>query len=337
MRAGVASIIAVVAVLVAIGAGLGVARLSRPSPTPIRVVVSPTPVVTPSPTPVDEAALFRQPLSSGCATARSIWVVTNGGALLRYDGTEWSMPDSTLRSLTNVACSATRAYAVGLVGTFVVMDETTRQISSTAITIDDLFGVSTVGDGALMVGTAGAVFILSAGEVQPYAAGITEDLRDVVAFSERSAWAVGAGGITYRLDERGWRPVGSGQGSTLLAISATTAAAAMAVGENGAIVGYDGGWRRLESGVDVTLRDVIVDPATWIVGDRGTLLTRDPATGAFRRVDLGTTCDLLAVFAFGPAREVWVVGRGVSGGAVWRLRTDGGVAQRWGGCAVARP
>ncbi|MEK7862295.1 MAG: hypothetical protein AAB295_03420, partial [Chloroflexota bacterium] len=308
MKASIAAAIAALAVLAAIGAGLAVARIARPAPAPIHVTVTPTPTVTPVPTPVDEATLFRQPLSAGCATAQSVWITTNGGALLRYDGSTWSTPDTTLRSLTNVACTATQVYAVGLVGTFVVIDEATRQIQSTAITIDDLFGVAPVGDGALMVGSAGAVFILAGGNIQPYAAGVTEDLRDVVAFSERSAWAVGRSGITYRLDQRGWSSVGSGQAQDLHAIAALTASVAIAVGDAGTVVGYDAGWRSFTSEVDVRLRDVIVDPALWIVGDAGTLLTRGATVGSFRRVDIGTSCDLVSVFTFGPARDLWVVG-----------------------------
>lgn len=337
MKASIAAVLAVLAVLAAIGAGLAVARITHPAPTPIHVTVTPTPTVTPVPTPVDQAALFKQPLSAGCATAQSVWIVTNGGALLRYDGATWSTPDTTLRSLTNVTCTATRVFAVGLVGSLVLIDEAARQIQSTAITIDDLFGVAPVGDGALMVGSAGAVFILSGGDIQPYAAGITEDLRDVVAFSERSAWAVGASGITYRLDQRGWSPVGSGQAQTLRAIAAATASIAIAVGDAGTVVSYDGWWRSSTSGVDVRLRDVIVDPALWIAGDAGTLLTRDASVGSFRRVDIGTSCDLVSVFSFGPARDVWVVGRDTTGGGVWRLRADGTVAQHWGGCEPRRP
>src|SRR5205807_912077 len=89
MRWQVAAAIAVAVVVVAVGAGLAAANIARPSPTPLRVVVSASPTITPSPTPVDEATLFHQPVSAGCATADGLWVVTNGGGLLRYDGTTW--------------------------------------------------------------------------------------------------------------------------------------------------------------------------------------------------------------------------------------------------------
>ncbi len=330
MTARVAAAIAVLGVLAAVGLGLASGRILRPpAPTPVRVSVTFTPAPTPSPTPYDEAALLRQPLSGGCATSSGVWVVTNGGGLLRYDGSRWAQVDGTLRSLVRAACSPTVAYSVGLVGSVVVGDEQTRQIRAIDITTEDLFGVSALPNGALMVGSRGAVFLLDNGDIQPFAQGIDEDLFDVVAFSVRSAWAVGDRGITYRLDQRGWSQVGSGQEHTLRAIAATTPAVAVAVGDSGTVVGYDAGWRILKSGVDVTLRDVIVDPDLWIAGDAGTLLTAATTFGAFRRVDLGTSCDLVGLFA--KDGDVWVVGRAPGGGGVWRLH-DGAVSQHFGGC-----
>jgi hypothetical protein len=183
-----------------------------------------------------------------------------------------------------------------------------------------------------MVGSRGAVFVLDNGDIQPFAQGIDEDLFGVVAFSLQSAWAVGDHGITYRLDQRGWSAIGSGQAKALRAVAATTAANVVAVGDGGTIVSYVNGWLPAASGVDVTLRDVIVTPGVWIVGDKGTLLTTAPVPAApFRKVDIGTACDLVSVFARNS--EVWVVGRdAVGGGGVWRLRGDGTVAQHFGGC-----
>jgi len=331
VRSATAAAIAVLTVVVAIGGGLAIARITRPpAPTPVRVSVTAPPTAVPSPTAVDEAALFRQPLSSGCATTQSVWVVTNGGGLLRYDGSAWSQVDDTLRSLTSVACAPTRAYAVGLVGALLLIDDAARQIRATDVTIEDLFGVAPLGDGALMVGSRGAVFILAGGDIQPYASGIDEDLHDLVAFSQTSAWAVGDAGITYRLDQRGWNPVGSGQAATLRAIAATTPANAVAVGDGGVVVAYASGWHTVKSGVNARLRDVIVEPALWIVGDGGTLL--HGSLDDLRPIDLHTSCDLVSVFARGPRAEVWVVGVKGGAGGVWRLATDGTVTTHWGGC-----
>ncbi len=330
MRSSVAIAIAFLAVLAAIGGGLAFGRIARPpAPTPRRVSVTAPPTTTPSPTPFDEAGLFKQPLSAGCVTARSVWIVTNGGGLLRYDGSVWEEVDDTLRSLTAVACTASSAVAVGRVGAMVTMDETSRQIRSSDIALNDFYGVWPLGDGALMVGSDGGVYILAAGNTQPYASGIDEDLYGVVAFSQTSAWAVGAAGITYRLDQRGWNPVGSGQTTTLRAVAATTAASPVAVGDGGAIVSYSGGWHAAKSGVTTTLRDVIVEPGLWAVGDAGTLL--HGSLDDLRPIDLHTTCDLVSVFARS-ATEVWVVGVSGGAGGVWQLSADGSVIKHWGGC-----
>lgn len=332
MRSSVAIAIALLAVLVAVGGGLAFGRIARPpAPTPRRVSVTAPPTTTPSPTPFDEAALFKQPLSAGCATSASVWIVTNGGGLLRYDGTAWELVDDTLRSLTNVGCAPTVAVAVGLVGAMVTMDERTREIRSQDIALSDLYGVSPLGDGALMVGSDGAVYILAGGQTQPYAHGIGEDLRAVVAFSQTSAWAVGVGGITYRLDQRGWSAVPSGQTSTLHAIAATTAADPVAVGDGGAVVAFAGGsWRIAKSGVTQTLRDVIIEPGVWVAGDGGTLL--HGSLDDLRPVELHTTCDLVSVFSAGIHPDVWVVGVHAGSGGVWELGGDGSVIKHWGGC-----
>lgn len=325
-----ATLIGVLLVAAAIGLGLSFGRIARPpAPTPIRVSVTTSPAPSRTRVPDDPATLFRQPVSAGCATPESVWVVTNGGGLLRYDGTAWAQVDDTLRSLVAVTCTQSTAVAVGLVGALVITDEVARQIRSRDVTTADFSGISSFADGAMMVGPAGNVWLYYQDDTQPYAAGIDEDLHDVVAFGLTSAWAVGQEGITYRLDQRGWNPVGSGQTKTLLAVAATTPADAVAVGEGGVIVRYDGGWQVVKSGVDARLRDVIVKPALWIAGDKGTLLTG--TAGSLRTIDLHTQCDLVSVFARGS--EIWVLGSAAAGGGgIWQLTLDGNVAQHWGGC-----
>ena len=328
----VAAALAALSILAAIGIGLGSGRLLRPSPTPRAVSVTFTAAPTPSPSPMDEATMFRQPLSAGCATKDGVWVVTNGGGLLRYDGAEWSQVDGTLRSLTNVACSKDAAYAVGQLGAFLIGDEQSRQIRTTDLSTQDLFGVSPLPDGALMVGSNGSVFVLDNGDIQIFAKGIDESLYDVVAFGLDSAWAVGDAGITYRLDQRGWNPVGSGQTKSLRAVAATTPSNAVAVGDGGVVVMWsEGKWNAIRSGVDVDLHDVVLDPDLWIVGDKGTLLTRAAAPDSpLRQVDLHTQCDLVSAFRRG--NELWIVARAGFGGGVFSIRSDGSLIRKWGGC-----
>jgi len=335
VKTGAAAAIAVLAVLAAIGIGLAGGRIFRaPPPTPIRVNVTFTPAPTPSPTPYDEAAIFREPISGGCATTSGVWLITNGGGLIRYDGTQWVEVDGTLRSLTRAACTTDKTYGVGLVGALLISDETTRSIRATDVTIQDLWGVSPVSDGAWLVGSRGMIIgIDTNGDVYPFPTPEEIDLFDVVAFSLQSAWAVGDRGITYRLDSRGWTPIGTDQINALRSIAGTTPGNVVAVGDAGTILTFtSGGWLAAKSGVDVALRDVIVDPGVWIAGDKGTLLTASGVASApFRKVDLGTTCDLVSLFPRG--NEIWVVGKGSIGGGVWRVRAaDGAVIKHFGGC-----
>ncbi len=330
-----AAALAVLAVMAAVGIGLASSAIFRPpAPTPIRVSVSSTPAPTPSPTPYDEAALFRGPISGGCATAAGVWLITDGGGLLRYDGTQWAEVDGTLRSLTRAACTQTAAYAVGHVGALLISDEGTRSIKSTDLTIQDLWGVSPVADGAWIVGSRGMIIgVDDGGDVYPFPTSEELDLFDVVAFTLNSAWAVGDRGISYRLDSRGWTPVGTAQTNALRAVAGTTPANVIAVGDAGTILTFAGGaWLPARSGVDVALRDVIVDPAVWIAGDAGTLLTTSGVASApFRKIDLGTDCNLVSLFVRGG--DIWVVGKGIIGGGVWRLRSsDGTVIQHFGRC-----
>ena len=179
MRTTVAAAIAVLAVLAAVGIGLASGRVFAPSPTPNRVNVTFTPAPTPSPTPYDEVGLFREPVSGGCATQTSVWVVTNGGGLLRYAFAEgkWAFADDTLRSLTRVRCTDDTVYAVGLVGAVLIANEQTRQIRARDISLEDLFGVSPTQVGAYIVGSRGAALLFDPGSGEYQTGQIFEEER----------------------------------------------------------------------------------------------------------------------------------------------------------------
>jgi len=331
-----AGIIAVLLVVAALGGGLAVGTIARPSPTP-RPTPAPT-IPTPTPQPTTDPAVFRQTLSSGCATEQGLWVVSDGGGLIRYNGKDWTQVDSTLRTLTQTSCDAGTLYAVGPVGAVLILDDRARQIQSFDVTLEDLRGVAAMEQGAMVVGTHGTVMLLSGGAWQPYASGLEEDLNAIVVFELQSAWVVGGQGISYRLESAGWRAIPTGSTAALRAVSATTPQSAVAVGDAGTALVFDGTWKPVETGVTANLRAIArLGSAEWIVGDAGTVLILDAAGGdhtvpsvrAPTKLDLGTACDLRSVFVTGP--DVWILGgrNGVSG--VWRLR-DGKVAERWGEC-----
>lgn len=336
-----AGIIAVLLVVAAVGGGLAIGTISRPSPTP-RPTVPTVAVPTRTPVPTTDPQVFFQQLSAGCATEQGLWVVANGGALLRYGGKDWTQVDSTLRTLTNASCDAGTLYAVGPVGAVLIVDDRARSINSFDVTVEDLRAVAAMPQGAMVAGTRGMVMLLSGGTWHPYASGIEEDLNGLIVFGVESAWMVGSQGVSYRLEVAGWRLVKTGVDVTLRAIAGPNVQTAVAVGDSGTILALSGlTWTSVESGVDTPLRAVAaVGSTVWVVGDGGVVLTVDgalvvpgsaipPKPTVVNRVDIGTTCRLTSVFA--RDQDMWIVGSqgGVSG--VWRVR-DGKVAERWGEC-----
>ena len=330
-------VLAVLLVLAAIGAGLAVGTIARPSPTPRP---TPTPIpATPTPVPTTDPAVFLQTLSAGCATDQGVWVVTDGGGLLRYDGKDWATVDRTLRTLTNASCDAGTMYAVGPVGAVLIIDDRARQINSFDLTLADLRAIASMPEGAITVGTGGMVQLLLGGSWQVYAQGIEEDLNAVVAFGLESAWVVGSQGASYRLESAGWRTVPTGVSVSLRAVSGTGPQNAVAAGDGGTLLVFDGTWKPVETGVTMDLRAIArVGSVLWIVGDGGTVLTLGTAGGGspapvppatLNKVDIGTTCNLRSVFVSG--QDLWIIGSTGPRGGVWRLR-DGKVVEHWGPC-----
>lgn len=332
-------IIAALLVVAAIGAGLAIGTIARPSPTPQPTPERTVAVRTPTPAPTTDPQVFRQSLTGACATEQGLWVVTNGGGLLRYDGKDWTQIDGTLRTLTAASCDAGTLYAVGPVGAMLIIDDRLRQITSFDVTLADLLGVAAMPEGAMAVGTAGTVMFLSGGSWQEYARGLEEDLYGIVAFGPQSAWVVGSQGASYRLEAAGWRAVPTGVTVALRAVSATGPQSAVAAGDAGTVIAFDGTWKPIESGTSANLRAIArLGSMLWIVGDAGTVLTLDATSGAQTappaaapptKFELGSTCDLRSVFVNG--QDIWVIGSTGSRGGVWRIR-DGKVGERWGDC-----
>ena len=335
---GYVGLLVALLIVAAIASGLAIGTVARSSPTP-RPTPQPTIAVpTPTPVPTTDPQVFRQSLTGACATQQGIWVVTNGGGLLRYDGKDWTQIDGTLRTLTAASCDAGTLYAVGPVGAMLIIDDRLRQITSFDVTLADLFGVAAMPEGAMAVGSAGTVMLLSGGSWQEYARGLEEDLAGIVAFNLQSAWVVGAQGASYRLEAAGWRPVPTGVTVALRAVSGTGPQSAVAAGDGGTLLAFDGTWKPIESGVTTNLRAIVrVGSREWIVGDAGTVLILDaagadstrPGIRPVKKFDLGTTCDLRSVFVSG--QDVWIVGSTGFRGGVWRIRGET-VAERWGAC-----
>ena len=264
---------------------------------------------------------------AGCATAEAVYVFADGGGIGRFDGERWALVDPALRSISSAVCTRDRAVAVGAAGRVVTVSDRELSVRIDTVQIDDLFGVSALPDGVLVVGARGTV-LRQASAWQPYARGIAEDLYGVAAFSGNSAWAVGAGGVTYRLDDAGWKPIPSGVTTALRTVSGTTAASVVAAGDGGVALSWTGAeWRRIDLGTTATLRSsAFLGRTVVFVGDGGTAV-QISETGTFR-IDLATTCTLRAVFVRGS--EQWFVGSDGTRAGVWRRAGDR--LDRWGTC-----
>ena len=121
--------------------------------------------------------------------------------------------------------------------------------------------------------------------------------------------------------------------TTLRAIAARAVDDAVVAGDDGVILVWRDGWKRVEAPAALTYRVALrVGPVTYIAGDRGTLL-RFPggagATPSVARVPLDTTCTLRALFSRG--NEVWVIGSDGGRAAVWRVGSAGSITS-WGAC-----
>jgi hypothetical protein len=327
--------IAASAILIAVAVigGTSVARLSAQSPSPAPTVARPNPATPgPTPSPVDTAPfVFTQPLSAGCAAGDAVYVVSDGGAIGRFAFDRWQLIDTISRSLVAATCVGDRLYAVGGGGRVATIDDREQTLRVDTIGPQDLFGVTPLADGLLVVGGGGLVQRQVAAGWGQYASGIDEDLTAIVAFGPQSAWAVGAGGVSYRLEPAGWRPVATRVTATLRAVAARAVDDAVAVGDDGTILVWSNGRQRVEPPAKVGFHAALrIGDVTYITGDQGTLLRLTLATGSpvLTRVDLGTRCTLRGLFARGS--EVWVIGSDAGKAAVWRI--GAGMPFRWGEC-----
>ena len=308
--------------------GLGASRLVASQAPPRLPAATGTTSILTNPGADTEALVFQQPLDAGCATAGSIWVVSDGGGIGRFSDGRWSLVDATLRSLVSVACTTNEAIAVGPAGRVVTADELGRTIVADTSGPGDLNAVAAGAAGVVLAAGAQGTVLQRSGGWQPFARGIDEDLLGVSTAGPTSAWVVGSGGATYRLEDRGWRALPTGLALALRAVAAGPDLA-VAVGDDGAVLRWNGSWTRLASGTTVTLRSAaLVGTSAWVAGDAGTALRIDLITERSERIDLGTACTVRSVFVRGP--EVWFVASAGTRAAVWRQDPSG--LRRWGGC-----
>src|SRR2546428_3426963 len=127
---------------------------SGPTPTPApTVTVEPSP--TPTPEPTDDARVWDQPLSAGCATeSGQVFLFSSGGGIARFDGKVWGLVDDTLRQMRAALCLPGLVIAVGDGGKIVRIDPALRTVRPDTIGNDDLLGVGALDAREIVAGGA---------------------------------------------------------------------------------------------------------------------------------------------------------------------------------------
>lgn len=160
------------------------------------------------------------------------WAVGNGGAIIHWDGQDWTeVPSPTDERLLSVATAGP--------------------------------------DDGWAVGHAGAMIRWDGSEWHAYSSPTTEDLNSVFVLSSNESWAAGDYGAILHWDGRTWTTVTSPIAEDLNALSMVASDDGWAVGASGTIIRWDGtDWYQFASPTTDDLNAVAMVSAAdgWAVG-----------------------------------------------------------------------
>ncbi|MGD9101642.1 MAG: S8 family serine peptidase, partial [Anaerolineae bacterium] len=187
-------------------------------------------------------------------------------------------------------------------------------------------------------GTGGYVFH---GVTGPHPGVVAEDLQDIYATDDQTAWAVGEGGriISTTNGASTWVTQTSGTTADLFGVSFADADTGWAVGEGGIILYTTNGgatWSPQDSTTSEYLLGVFAtDTQTvWVVGDVGTILHTANGGDTWTAQTSGTDAVLLSVFA-ADDQTAWAVGdvgtilHTTNGGDTWTAQDSGTEEVLW--------
>lgn len=168
-----------------------------------------------------------------------VFVVGNGGAIVHFDGTNW-----------------------------------TPQTSGTQT---DLLAVWAARDSNVFaVGRKGTILHWNGSFWTPQTSGTTNDLNGVWGLSPSEVFAVGNGGTILRYNGTSWSPMTSGTTTVLNGVWGSSSCNLFAVGNGGTVLHYDGtAWGPEPSGTTEPLMDIWGFPGTraYTVGGTATTVT----------------------------------------------------------------
>jgi len=215
-------------------------------------------------------------------SSANVFLVGDGGGILRYDGTFLSsMASGTTSPLYGLwGSSPSNVIAVGFGIALRYDGERWRKISP----VNYHFLYSVWGSSASEVfaaGSGGAILRYDGDFWSEMPSGTTQGLYAIWGDSNASVFAAGAAGTILHYDGNRWSPMSSGTTAPLMGLWGTSATDVFAVGSHGTILHYDGqSWSKMSSGTFSSLYAVAGRSASdvFAVGSSGTVLHYDGQT-----------------------------------------------------------
>lgn len=262
--------------------------------------------------PLDDAGTSASLMAVSAAPTGTLWVVGDGGRILRSDdgGSSWlELTGAPAVQMTSVAASRQGLVAVGWDGTILRADTVEgRWTRVPSGSVRHLHSVAMQGASAWAVGDGGTVLYSSdSGRTwSTQSAGTPRILYSVSVADERNAWAVGAAGTVLSTKNAGstWTLHSADTAAALNGVSAVSSSVVWAVGAGGTVLRTDDGgstWRSQASGTKVELRAIVASTPdrAWVVGDDGVLLHTSDGGATWTRQSTASSLQLRSIAAAG--------------------------------------
>ena len=255
----------------------------------------------------------------------TVWVVGDGGAISRWDGTKLVTEKSgTKANLRGVwALDAVHAYAVGDGGTILARDAGGWQQVGAGLTRQVLTGVWADTMRVVAVGSNGTVILGGATPYQLLKSSYAENLFGVTGAAGGPVTAVGALGLILELNGTALTRTTIKNFTKLFTGAGTGPSGSYFVGQQGTVFRADATGLNPVAGCPGTaLRAVSsIDANAWIVGWDGTICEISGATATSFQYTDGRWFN--GVYA-ASSKSLWVVGASGTLLHGFPLKTDGG-------------
>ena len=234
-------------------------------------------------------------------SSSNIYVVGTSGALLHYDGLQWTEMRITDEDLVDVSGTGRSDIRIVTFANHLFHYDGSVWTQEPLFPPHRLNGVWAQSDANVyVVGDHGAIFNRQGAVVAPMhviPSGTSEDLYAVWGNTPGSIYAAGANGTLLRYNGTDWNPIVTGTTVTLRDVWSTSDDVVYVVGDDGTILqGGNDIFTRVVSNAGADLNAVFgtVPGNAYAVGDGGALLHYDGST--WTRMNSGTTQDLFGVW-----------------------------------------